>query len=100
MCIPKQCNKEDLKKSWDSHYINMAQAVNWTDVTVDYYLASDHDSQQANQSSTGVIITLLLLGIVFLLSIVGTIFELTSLGDKKGLDYSRLNPIAKFYSVK
>lgn len=100
MCVPYQCSDVDMQ-SMNDHFMSMAQNANWTDVSVSYKFSSRDDTEfNSKPSSVGMIVVLMFVAVMILVSVAGTIVELTKIGDKKGLDYKRLNPVAKFQSIK
>ena len=93
MCLPKSCTIEDAK-TLDSNIISMMEDLNWTDVSVNYTMASqfkDTGIKEAVSDSMNIFTWLLLLFFV-LLGMVGMLFELTKLGDIEGLNYEELEP--------
>lgn len=98
--MPKQCTQDDVREKFAHKFIRMAQSVNWTDVTVDFYFASQHDDVEKSTSTLGYNFTLLTLGILVIISICGTIVELTSLCDKKGLNKEKIKKASAFVNIK
>jgi len=84
----------------NNHFTSMAQNVNWTDVSVQYTFSSRDNQAKASTLSTGALITLLVFGLMIFLGVVGTIIELSKAGDIPDLNYKKLEPEAKFRSVK
>ena len=100
MCVPYQCNETDML-SMNKHFEDMAAGANWTNVDVSYRFSSRDDTALSNQPSTGAVkFMLVFMIIMLLLSVTGTILELTRFGDIKGIDYKKLDPVAKFVSIK
>lgn len=77
----------------------MATGANWTDVSVSYTFASRDNHDKASKFSTGGIIVLLIFILLIILGIVGSIVELTKVGDIPDLNYQKLNNAAKFHTV-
>ena len=87
--------------SMNQHFEDMAAGANWTDVKVSYRFSSRDDTAVASQPFSGAVKFLLaFMLIMVLLSVTATIIELTRIGDLKGIDYKRLDPVAKFVNIK
>ena len=76
------------------HFTNMAVKANWTDVNVKYRFATRDDTQVQAQSATPAAkILFIFVVVMILLGVVGTVIELTKLGDVSNIDYKKLEPV-------
>ena len=79
----------------------MAENANWTNVQVSYRFSSRDDKAiKAESTPIGVSIISVVVLALMALGIAGTVIELTHIGDVPNLDYKRLEPVAKFVSIK
>lgn len=100
MCVPTQCSETDML-SMTPHYTAMAEGANWTNVAVSYRFAS-RDNVDIADSGSGPGFVILLIALIVLISLgaIGTLIELTRIGDLDDLDYKRLDPAAKFVTIR
>lgn len=83
----------------DDNFLRMASNANWTDVKVSYKFSSLDDSEIKTSSIGTSLLTYFIL-VMMTLGVVGTILELTRLGDISNLDYKRLDKMSRFESIK
>jgi hypothetical protein len=83
----------------DDNFLRMASNANWTDVKVSYKFSSLDDSEIKTASIGTSLLTYFIL-VMMTLGVVGTILELTRLGDISNLDYKRLDKMSRFESIK
>lgn len=86
MCIPRQCNENDVR-GLDNHFTSMAAGANWTNVSVSYSFSSRDNQAKASNFTVGPIITVVVFGMLICLGVAGSIIELTKVGDIPDLNY-------------
>lgn len=98
--MPVQCMEKDIAEM-TPRFTVMAENANWTDVNVSYRFSS-RDDVDIHNSGSGIGLKVIMIFVLTLmgLGVAGTIIELTHIGDVSNLDYKRLDPAAKFVSIK
>ena len=77
-----------------------AEGVGWENVSIDYHAASNFDLAQTDTTSTGAILFGIILALAFLFAGIGTIVEMSSVGDNRDItgmdDKPALHEASKF----
>jgi len=105
--MPNQCGPADMEPSAQK-FRTMACNANWTDASgscdgldVKFTFSSKFmDDLKTMDVPVGLTIIKYLFFTLLGLGVVGTIIELTHIGDIPDLDYKRLEPAARFKTIK
>jgi hypothetical protein len=105
--MPQQCGPADMEPS-AAKFRTMACNANWTDASgscdglnVTFTYSSKFvDDLKTMDVPVGLTIIKYLFFTLLGLGVLGTIIELTHIGDIPDLDYKRLNPAARFKTIK
>ncbi len=83
LCVPRGCNNTEDMQKLDPKVIALAQRLGWTNVTIDYVMASHYTSVvlPASISDSMCNILMIILSVFVLLGLAGTVVELTKIGD-------------------
>lgn len=81
LCFPKQCTLDEVRYFTEDLISGYATGVGWTDVSVDYYAASNYDLAQTNETQNGTIVFGCMIVTALILVAVGTFIEMTTVGD-------------------
>ena len=82
LCFPKQCTSEEVSYFTSELIKGYAEGIGWENVSIDYHLASQYDDKQIEENKAGIgafgVMMMITCGLVG----VGTIIELSSIGNR------------------
>lgn len=74
----------------------MAENANWENASIDYYFASQANLELKSEWTLGSIVLIGIFCLFIILGLVGTIIELSRIGDIKEINYIELERNEKF----
>ena len=97
ICVPKQCNIDDIKKNSEPLLIRYASEAHWENPTVTYQASWEYVHEDSRSlDSTGKIVGVSIFGFLLLCVAIGSCVEISSIGNDPEFDKDVLNELNKF----
>jgi len=95
LCFPKVCSEKEVRSYTESLITSQAVGANWDVDRIDYHMASKYDEEQISTTSPWTLVFAGILGLALFLVFLGTLVELSMIGDvKQSIDkQNNLKPI-------
>jgi hypothetical protein len=98
LCVPRQCTTDEIYDVFAPLLTQFAENALWKEPTVTINPSMKYNEETAAHMTTGRMVAFSIIAILFLLVLVATVIELTSIGDDPDFDKQVLSQLSKFKS--
>ena len=99
LCVPEQCTEADIAKTIGPLIERYATNAHWENPKVTFYPSMNYVETESRAFSTGKIATLAVLGLLLLGVVIGSVVELSTIGDNPAYEKEVLDELSRFRST-
>ena len=99
LCVPEQCSREDITKTIGPLILRYARNAHWENPTVSFQDSMHYVETESRAFSTGKIAAIAVIGVLLLGVVIGSVVELSSIGDNPAYEKEVLDELSRFRST-